>query len=56
MYTPGGHESYMKELSGLFKDSAQPKPGDLDLLASKFDIEFRFDKLDEIMKKYKVHL
>lgn len=53
---PGGHEQYMQELAKLFENGARPEPKDLQILASKHDIVFKFDKLDEIVKKYKVSL
>ncbi len=54
--TPGGHESYMQELAGLFENGARPQPGALQNLAKKHDITFRFDKLEEVIKKYGVSL
>ena len=56
LYAPGGHEYYMQDLAKLFENGARPNPTALQKLASKYDIIFRFDKLDEVMKKYKVHL
>ncbi|MES2829787.1 MAG: cupin domain-containing protein [Bacteroidota bacterium] len=56
VYTPGGHESYMDELSNLFINNQRPKPGDLELLAKKYDITFEWSKLKNIMDTYKVHL
>jgi mannose-6-phosphate isomerase-like protein (cupin superfamily) len=56
LYAPGGHESYMQDLSKLFENGARPHPGDLQKLASKYDIVFRLDKLDEVIKKYGVNL
>lgn len=54
--TPGGHEVYMMELANLFNNGAKPDPNDLGKLAQKHDIVFRFDKLEEIMKRYNVSL
>jgi hypothetical protein len=56
LYAPAGHEAYIKDLSKLFKNGARPAPVDLNKLAGKYDIVFRMDKLDEIIKKYGVHL
>ncbi|GAB3933980.1 cupin domain-containing protein [Mucilaginibacter myungsuensis] len=53
---PGGHEAYMSELSELFVNNARPKPGDLDKLATKYDIAFDWPKLPVVMQKYGVHL
>lgn len=54
--TPGGHEAYMQDLAKLFENGARPQPADLGKLAERYDIVFRFDKLDGIVKKYKVNL
>lgn len=54
--SPGGHESYMQELARLFENGAKPNPEDLGKLAAKYDIVFRFDKLDGVIKKYGVSL
>lgn len=56
IYSPGGHEAYMNELSGLFIQNQRPKPGALDLLAKRYDITFDWPKLKVIMDTYKVHL
>ena len=56
IYSPGGHEAYMNELSDLFIQNQGPKPGALDLLAKKYDITFDWPKLKVIMDTYKVHL
>lgn len=53
---PGGHEDYMQELALLFENNNRPKPDDFKLLSEKYDIHYRFDLLQEIMKKYKVKL
>lgn len=56
IYTPAGHEVYMKDLTRLFENNQRPKPGDLQSLSQKHDIEFHFDKLPAILQKYKVQL
>jgi hypothetical protein len=56
MYTPGGHESYMKDLRKLFENGAKPSPKSLEKLSEKYDIKFHFDKLNEIITKYGVRL
>ena len=56
IYSPGGHEAYMNDLSDLFTQNQRPKPGALDLLAKKYDITFDWPKLKVIMDTYKVHL
>ncbi|RNL55828.1 cupin domain-containing protein [Pedobacter jejuensis] len=56
IYSPGGHELYMNELSDLFLNNQRPKPGSLDLLAKKYDITFDWPKLQTIMDTYQVRL
>jgi uncharacterized cupin superfamily protein len=56
LYSPGGHEAYMNELSDLFVGNQRPKPGDLDKLATKYDINFDWPALKVVMDKYGVHL
>ena len=56
IYSPGGHEAYMNELSDLFLQNRRPVPGALDLLSKKYDITFDWPKLQVIMDTYKVHL
>lgn len=56
MSLPGGHEAYMLELSSLFENGHRPKPADLAALEKKYDILYRFDKLQEVMTTYHVHL
>lgn len=56
LYTPAGHEAYMKDLTKLFENNQRPKPGDLQQLAGRHDIEFHYEKLPAIMQKYKVQL
>jgi hypothetical protein len=48
--------SVLPSLTKLFENNVRPKPGDLQKLAEKHDIEFHFDKLPEIIRKYKVRL
>lgn len=54
--SPGGHEQYMQELARLFENGARPAEKDLQMLAGKYDIVFEFEKLDAIIKKYRVGL
>lgn len=56
LYTPAGHEAYMKDLAKLFENGKRPVPADLQELAKHHDIEFHYDKLPGIMEKYKVQL
>lgn len=56
MSIPGGHESYMQDLADLFADGKRPGPGDMNRLAEKHDIHYRYDLLEGIMKKYNVKL
>ncbi|GAA4380929.1 hypothetical protein GCM10023186_19930 [Hymenobacter koreensis] len=56
LYIPGGHEAYMQELTTLFAGGKTPKPEELDAVAKKHDIEFFWDQLPALLKKYKVHL
>ena len=56
LYIPGGHEAYMQELTALFVNGRRPKPGEVDAVAKKHDIEFFWDQLPALLKKYKVHL
>ncbi len=56
IYIPGGHEEYMAELAKLFENNGRPKKEDFALLEQKHDIIYSWDKLPEIMTKYKVHL
>jgi mannose-6-phosphate isomerase-like protein (cupin superfamily) len=56
LYIPGGHEAYMQELTTLFVGGKLPKPEELDAVAKKHDIEFFWDQLPAILKKYNVHL
>lgn len=53
---PGGHEYYMQDLAALFENNNRPKPADFTKLSEKYDIHYRFDMLEAIMKKYKVKL
>ena len=56
LYIPGGHEAYMQELTTLFENGRRPKPEEVDAVAKKHDIEFFWDQLPAILKKYKVRL
>lgn len=56
MYLPGGHERYMEELTTLFENGRQPRPGEVDAIARKHDIEFFWDELPALLAKYKVRL
>lgn len=56
IYIPGGHEEYMRDLAKLFENNGRPKKEDFTLLEQKHDIVYAWDKLPEIMTKYKVHL
>lgn len=55
-YIPGGHEAYMQELTTLFANGKTPKPEEVDAVARKHDIEFFWDRLPALLKKYKVRL
>lgn len=56
LYIPGGHEAYMQELTSLFVNGRTPQPEEVDAVARKHDIEFLWDRLPALLKKYKVHL
>jgi mannose-6-phosphate isomerase-like protein (cupin superfamily) len=56
IYVPGGHERYMMDLADLFENGARPQPDALQALAAKHDIEFHFEQLDDVMKRYNVKL
>lgn len=56
LYIPGGHEAYMMQLTELFANGRKPMPGEVDALAKKHDIEFFWDQLPPLLKKYKVRL
>lgn len=56
IYAPGGHEEYLKDLASLFTNGNRPKPDDFKRLEKTHDIKYRFDLLQGIMEKYKVHL
>jgi len=53
---PGGHEDYLREMSQLLAKGTRPKPEDFAALEQKHDIVYFWDKLPEIIQKYKVHL
>ena len=56
IYVPGGHDRYMMDLADLFENGAHPQPDALQALAAKHDIEFHFEQLDDVMKRYNVKL
>lgn len=56
LYSPAGHEAYMKDLARLFENGKRPQPGDLQKLAERHDIQFHYEKLPSIIHKYKVQL
>lgn len=56
IYIPGGHEEYMADLAKLFENNGSPKKEDFKLLEQKHDIVYFWNKLPDIMSKYKVHL
>lgn len=56
IYIPGGHEEYMRDLAKLFENNGRPKKEDFALLEQKHDIIYFWNKMPEIMTKYKVHL
>lgn len=56
LYTPGGHEKYMQELTSFFENGKRPTREQMKGLADKYDIVFQYEKLQEIEKKYKVKL
>ena len=56
IYLPASHEGYMRELAALFVDGGSPPPGALAELASRYDIEFAWDRLPAIMERYGVRL
>ncbi len=55
IYVPGGHERYMNELADLF-ENGPPKRDAVQALATHHDIEFHFELLDGLMRRYKVKL
>ena len=55
IYVPGGHERYMNELADLF-ENGPPKREAVEALATHHDIEFHFELLDDLMRRYKVTL
>lgn len=56
IYIPGGHEDYLADLAKLFENNGRPKKEDFKLLEQKHDIVYFWNKLPEIMSKYKVQL
>ncbi|MDB6017049.1 MAG: cupin protein [Pedosphaera sp.] len=55
LYIPGGHERFMNDLADLF-ENGPPAPGAVRALANRHDIEFHFELLDDLMKRYNVRL
>ncbi len=55
LYLPGGHERFMNELADLF-ENGPPKREAVLALAAHNDIEFHFELLDDLMKRYHVRL
>ncbi len=55
IYTPGGHEEYLQDISNLLS-KGKPSPKDFALLESKHDIVYAFDQLPGILQKYKLIL
>lgn len=53
---PAGHVAYLEELATMFENGKQPGAGDIRKLEGKYDIHYRFDLLDGIVKKYGVTL
>ncbi len=56
MYIPGGHEEYMADLARLFENNGRPQKEDFARLEKQHDIVYAWNKLPEVMNKYKVHL
>ena len=55
IYVPGGHERYMNELADLFENGPPPK-GAVRALAAHHDIEWHFELLEGLEKRYHVTL
>ena len=55
IYVPGGHERYMNELADLF-ENGPPAKGAVRALALHHDIEWHFELLEGLEKKYNVKL
>jgi mannose-6-phosphate isomerase-like protein (cupin superfamily) len=55
IYVPGGHERYMNELADLF-EQGPPAKGAIIELASRHDIEWHFELLAGLEKRYNVKL
>ena len=55
IYVPGGHERYMNELADLF-ENGPPTKGAVQALAAHHDIEWHFELLEALEKKYNVKL
>ncbi|MFN8354707.1 MAG: cupin domain-containing protein [Spirosomataceae bacterium] len=56
LFVPGGHEAYLQDLARLFHNNGRPTPDDFARLEKTHDIQYFWNKLPEIMKKYNVHL
>jgi mannose-6-phosphate isomerase-like protein (cupin superfamily) len=56
IYVPGGHERYMQDLADLFVDGRRPQRAEVEALAKKHDIEWHFDQLEDLTKRYNVRL
>lgn len=55
IYVPGGHERFMNELADLF-ENGPPAKGSVRALADHHDIEFHFELLEGLAKRYNVKL
>jgi hypothetical protein len=55
IYVPGGHERYMNELADLF-ENGPPTKGAINALAAHHDIEWHFELLEDIEKRFNVKL
>lgn len=55
LYIPGGHERFMNELADLF-ENGPPRRESVLALATHNDIEFHFELLEDLMRRYHVKL
>ncbi|MDB6067721.1 MAG: cupin protein [Pedosphaera sp.] len=55
LYVPGGHERFMNDLADLF-ENGPPAQASVRALADRHDIEFHFELLDDLIKRYHVKL
>jgi mannose-6-phosphate isomerase-like protein (cupin superfamily) len=55
IYVPGGHERYMNELADLF-EQGPPSRAAVQALAAHHDIEWHFELLADLEKRYHVKL